>query len=60
MMGTIKDRKGKVLIEEEIKKRWKEYTEKLYQKKILMNWTTTMDWSLTQNQTFWSVKSSEP
>jgi len=60
MMGTIKDRKGKVLIEEEIKKRWKEYTEKLYQKKILMNWTTTMVWSLTQNQTFWSVKSSEP
>ena len=60
MMGTIKDRKGKVLIEEEIKKRWKEYTEKLYHKKILMNWTTTMVWSLTQNQTFWSVKSSEP
>ena len=60
MMGTIKDRKGKVLIEEEIKKRWKEYTEKLYQKKILMNWTPTMVWSLTQNQTFWSVKSSEP
>ena len=34
-MGTIRDRKGKVLIEEEkIKKRWKEYTEKLYKKKL--------------------------
>ena len=32
-MGTMKDRKGKDLIEaEEIKKRWKEYTEELYQK----------------------------
>ena len=34
-MVTIRDRKGKVLIEEEkIKKRWKEYTEKLYKKKL--------------------------
>ena len=32
-MGTIKDRNGKDLIHaEEIKKRWKEYTEDLYQK----------------------------
>ena len=32
-MGTIKDRNGKDLIEaEEIKKRWKEYTEELYKK----------------------------
>ena len=31
-MGTMKDRNGKDLIEaEEIKKRWKEYTEELYQ-----------------------------
>ena len=30
-MGTIKDRKGKYLIEaEEIKKRWQEYTEELH------------------------------
>ena len=30
-MGTIKDRNGKDLTEaEEIKKRWQEYTEKLY------------------------------
>ena len=32
-MGTIKDRNGKDLIEEEeIKKRWQEYTEELYKK----------------------------
>ena len=34
-MGTIKDRKGKDLIEaEEIKKRWQEYTEELYKKDL--------------------------
>ena len=44
-MGTIKDRIGKDLKEEEIKKRWPEYT-KLF-KKVLMNWTTTTVWSLT-------------
>ena len=33
-MGTIKDRNGQDLIDaEEIKKRWKEYTGKLYKKK---------------------------
>ena len=33
--GTIKDRKGKDLIEaEEIKKRWQEYTEELYKKDL--------------------------
>ena len=32
-MGTIKDRNGISLIEaKEIKKRWQEYTEKLYKK----------------------------
>ena len=32
-MGTIKDRKGQNLTEtDEIKKRWQEYTEKLYNK----------------------------
>ena len=36
-MGTIKDRTDMDLIEAaDIKKRWQEYTEKLYQKKILM------------------------
>ena len=44
-MGTIKDRIGKDLKEEEIKKRGPEYT-KLF-KKVLMNWTTTTVWSLT-------------
>ena len=34
-MGMIKDRKSKDLIEaEEVKKRWQEYTEELYTKKI--------------------------
>ena len=33
-MGTIKDRNGKGLTKtEEIKKRWQEYTEKLYKKR---------------------------
>ena len=39
-MGTIKDRNGMDLTEEDIKKRWQEYTE-LY-KKILMTQITTM------------------
>ena len=34
-MGTIKDRNGKDLTEaEEIKKRWQEYSEKLYKKSL--------------------------
>ena len=34
-MGTIKDRNGKELTEaEDIKKRWQEYTEKLYKKHL--------------------------
>ena len=32
-MGTIKARNGMDLIEEDIKKRWQEYTEKLYKKR---------------------------
>ena len=40
-MSTIKDRNGVDLIEaEDIKKRWQEYTEKLY-KNILMTQITT-------------------
>ena len=31
-MGTIKDRNSKDLTEEDIKKRWQEYTEELYKK----------------------------
>ena len=35
MMGTIKDRNGMDLIkEEDIKKRWQEYIEKLYKKDL--------------------------
>ena len=41
-MGTIKERKGMDLTEaEDIKKRWKEYTEELY-KKIIMTQITMM------------------
>ena len=37
-MGSIKDRNGMDLTEaEDIKKRWQEYTEELYKKKILMS-----------------------
>ena len=46
-MGRIKDRNGKDPTDiEEIKKKWQEYTEKLY-KKVLMTWITTMVWSQT-------------
>ena len=40
-MGTIKDRNGMDLTEEEEIKRWQEYTEELY-KKIFMTQITTM------------------
>ena len=40
-MGTIKDRNGMDLTEEDIKKRWQEYTEELY-KKIFMTQVTMM------------------
>ena len=57
-MGTIKDRNGRDLVEAEmIKKRWKEYT-KNGTEKILMNQIIMVVWSVTQSQTFWSVKSS--
>ena len=47
-MGMIKDRNGKDPKEaEEIKKRWQEYTEQVYQKRVLMTWITTMVWSYT-------------
>ena len=42
-MGTIMDRNGMDLTEaEDIKKRWQEYTEELYKKKIFMAQITTM------------------
>ena len=47
-MGTIKDRNGMDLTEvKDIKKRWQEYTEELYKKKVLMTQITMMVWSLT-------------
>ena len=47
-MGTIKDRNGMNLTEaEDIKKRWRGYTEELY-KKILMIQISKMVWSLTK------------
>ena len=46
-IGTIKDKNGKDLTEaEEIKKRWQEYTEELYNK-ALNDAITTVVWSLT-------------
>ena len=33
-MGTIKDRNSMDLTEEDIKKRWQEYTEELYKKDL--------------------------
>ena len=60
-MDTIKDRNGKDLtVAEEIKKRWQEYTEELYKKKVLMTQIITMVWKFTENQTSWSMKSSRP
>ena len=42
-IGTIKDRIGMDLTEaENIKKRWQEYTEELYKKKIFMTQITMM------------------
>ena len=42
-MGTIKDRNGRDLTEtEDIKKKWQEYIENLYKKKVLMTRITMM------------------
>ena len=42
-MGLIKDSNGMDLTEaEDIKKRWQEYTEELYKKKLFMTPTITM------------------
>ena len=42
-MGSIKGRNGMELSEaEDIKKRWQEYTEELYKKKIFMIWISMM------------------
>ena len=50
-MGSIKDRNGMDLTEtEDIKKRWQEYREELYNK-FLVTWIIMMVWSLTYSQT---------
>ena len=60
-MGSIKDRNGMDITEaEDIKRRWQEYTEELYKKKVSITQITTIVWSFTQSQTSWSVKSSGP
>ena len=47
-MGTIEDRNGIDLTEaEDSKKRWQEYTEEQYKKKIFMTQIIMMVWSLT-------------
>ena len=57
-MGTIKDRNSKDLIEQKRSRRNGNNALKNYAKMILMTQITKMLQSLTQRQTFWSVKSS--
>ena len=59
-MGTIKDRSGMDLTEEEgIKKRWQEYTEELYRKDL--HDPDNHDGVITHlDQTSWNGKSSGP
>ena len=61
-MGTIKDRNGMYLTEaEDIKKRWQQYTEELYNKKNLHDPDNHCGvWSPTMNQTSWNAKLSGP
>ena len=46
-MGTIKNRNGKDLTEAEEMKKWQEYTDELYKKKVLMTWIKMIVLSLT-------------
>ena len=59
-MGSIKDRNGMDLKEaEDIKKRWQEYTEELYEKDL--NDSDNHDSvAITESQKSWSVKSRGP
>ena len=58
-MSTIKDRNGMGLTEAEaIKKRWQEYTDKLYKKDL--HYPDNHDSVITYSQTSWNVKSSGP
>ena len=59
-MGSIKDRNGMDLTEaEDIKKRWREYTEELY-KKDLHDQDNHNSVITDLSQTCWNVKSSGP
>ena len=58
-MGTIKDRNSMDLTEaKDIKKRWQEYTDKLYKKDL--HYPDNHDSVITYSQTSWNVKSSGP
>ena len=58
-MGTLKYRNSANLTEaEDIKKRWQEYTEELNKKDL--HDPDNHDGVITQNQTSWNVKSSNP
>ena len=58
-MGTIKDRNGMDLTAEDIKKRWKEYTEELYQKDL--HDQDNHDGVITHLEPdIWNVKSGGP
>ena len=61
-MGTIKDRNGMDLIEvEDIKKRWQEYTDELYEKDLHNPDNHEGKITLTHLElTSWNVKSGEP
>ena len=57
-MGSIKDRNGMDLTEaEDIKKRWQEYTEKLYKKDLHDRDNQDSD---SPRARLWNVKSSGP
>ena len=58
-MGTIKDRNGRDLEAEDIKKRWQEFTEELYKKDL--HDPDNYNGVITHfDQTSWNVKSSGP
>ena len=62
-MGTIKDRNGMDLTEEDIKKRWQEHTEELY-KKSLNDWdnqngvVTHLEPDIQEGEVKWAIGSS--
>ena len=60
-MGSIKDRNGVDLTDvEDIKKRWKKYTEELYKKALQDSDDHNGVNVITRSQTSWNAKSSGP